>query len=94
MGDMDEAIDVRVGEFGYGFCHAQGMGAMEKGIDRGLWGGLRIVDPSIIRLPLRAHYQAVCVGGECYGFHLRDILLSLYVYDDLCIIFVLKLYNV
>jgi len=39
MGDMDEAIDVRVGEFGYGFCHAQGMGAMEKGIDRGCGAG-------------------------------------------------------
>ena len=39
MGDMDEAIDARVGGFGYGFCHAQGICAIEKGIEKGCGDG-------------------------------------------------------
>ena len=61
-GDTDAAIDARVGEYGNTFYHPAGTCAMGSVVDGacrvvGL-NGLRIVDASVIPLPLGAHYQA------------------------------------
>lgn len=61
-GDTDEAIDARVMEYGGGFYHPGGTCAMGKVVDGACrvigMDGLRVVDASIIPLPLGAHYQA------------------------------------
>jgi len=62
VGDTDDAIDARVQEYGGGFYHPGGTCAMGKVVDGACrvvgMNGLRVVDASIIPLPLGAHYQA------------------------------------
>ena len=57
VGDTDEAIDARVKECGRGSYHPSGTCAMGKVAD-GVIGvnRLRVVDTSIIPLPIGAHY--------------------------------------
>lgn len=61
-GDTDAAIDARVKEYGNGLFHPGGTCAMGKVVDGSCrvvgMDGLRVVDASIIPLPLGAHYQA------------------------------------
>jgi choline dehydrogenase-like flavoprotein len=60
MGDTDEAIGARVGSLDMGFATPKDV--CDEGGNRDCMvvgtGGLRVVDASIIRLPLGAHYQA------------------------------------
>ena len=61
-GSSDAAIDARVREWGASFYHPAGTCAMGKVVDgrcrvKGL-NSLRVVDASIMPLPLGAHYQA------------------------------------
>jgi choline dehydrogenase-like flavoprotein len=61
-GDTDAAIDARMEEYGAGIFHPAGTCAMGKVVD-GMckvvgMDGLRVVDASVIPLPLGAHYQA------------------------------------
>jgi choline dehydrogenase-like flavoprotein len=62
LGDTDKAIDARVKEYGDGFYHPGGTCAMGKVVDGACrvigMDGLRVVDASIIPLPIGAHYQA------------------------------------
>jgi choline dehydrogenase-like flavoprotein len=62
VGDTDDAIDARVQEYGSGFYHPGGTCAMGTVVDGACrvvgMNGLRVVDASIIPLPLGAHYQA------------------------------------
>jgi len=61
-GDTDEAIDARVEEYEATFYHPGGTCAMGKVVDGACKiagvNGLRVVDASIIPLPLGAHYHA------------------------------------
>jgi len=62
VGDTDDVIDARVQEYGSGFYHPGGTCAMGTVVDGACrvvgMNGLRVVDASIIPLPLGAHYQA------------------------------------
>jgi choline dehydrogenase-like flavoprotein len=62
VGDTDTAIDARLKEYGNGLFHPAGTCAMGKVVDGGCQvvgiDGLRVVDASVIPLPLGAHYQA------------------------------------
>jgi choline dehydrogenase-like flavoprotein len=57
-----EAIDARLVEFGLGFYHPGGTCVMGKVVDGECkvigMQGLRVVDVSIMPLPLAVHYQA------------------------------------
>ncbi|OJJ59612.1 hypothetical protein ASPSYDRAFT_149612 [Aspergillus sydowii CBS 593.65] len=59
----DDEIDARVKEGGNSFYHAAGSAAMGKVVDTELRvkgvEGLRIVDASVLPLPVTAHYQAL-----------------------------------
>jgi choline dehydrogenase-like flavoprotein len=62
VGDTDKAIDARVEGYGTGFYYSGGTCAMGKVVDGACRvvgvDGLRVVDTSIMPLPLEAHYQA------------------------------------
>jgi choline dehydrogenase-like flavoprotein len=61
-GSTDEEIDARVRRAGNTFYHAAGSASMGKVVDSQLrvYGvkGLRVVDASVIPIPIAAHYQA------------------------------------
>jgi len=64
MGDTDEAIGAQVGSLDTGFATPKDV--CDEGGNRDCMvvgtGGLRVVDASIIRLPLGAHYQATVLA--------------------------------
>jgi choline dehydrogenase-like flavoprotein len=65
----DEEIDRRVAKGGDTQCHPAGTTAMWKVVDADLkvYGveGLRVVDASVIPMPIAAHYQVcICAIGE------------------------------